>query len=341
MLTDKQYAQIKDELDSCKSPLFFFHDDPDGLCSYLLLYRHLGEGHGIIVKTHPRIDDNWLRKVDEYQPDKVFILDIAVVEQDFIDGCKVPIVWIDHHGPYDRENVKYFNPRSNDRNSSPPVSYICYKAVDEDMWLGMAGCIADMYMPDFADEFRMRYPGLLPEGINAREAQFNSVIGRLARILSFVLKGTSTDAMKFAKLMYKVKTPYEILNKETEAGRKIAERYEQVSREYDVLVKEAKAEAGDDPVLLFIYPPSRNSFTGDLANELVYSFPDKVIIIGREKNGEYKLSLRSDRHNLPSIIEKSLAGLEGFGGGHEHAAGAVVKSEDFPKFLENLKSYAI
>jgi single-stranded DNA-specific DHH superfamily exonuclease len=347
MLTEKQYSQIKEELDGCTNPLYFFHDDPDGLCSFLLLYRQIGEGHGIVVKTHPNIDSKFLKKLEEYGPDKIFVVDIAMIEQDFIDAANkanAPIVWIDHHGPYSRENVKYFNPRANEQGSAPPASYLCYKAVleEKDLWIAMAGCIGDMYMPEFADEFRKQYPGLLPEGMaDARQAQFNSELGKLSKILSFVLKGNSKDAMTYVKTLTRVKSPLEILYQETAQGKFIYKRYEEVNKEYEQLLQEALSKAGDENVLLFLYPPSSMSFTGDLANELVYRFPDKVIIIGREKSGDVKLSLRSDKYHLPELIEKSLIGLQGTGGGHEHAAGAVVKAEDFPKFMENLKNWLV
>ncbi|MCH7534910.1 MAG: hypothetical protein IH948_04060, partial [Bacteroidetes bacterium] len=110
-LTPEQYRQIKDELDNCKNPLYFFDDDPDGLSAFLLFYRYKKEGHGIVVKTHPKLDIRSIPKVQEYDPDKIFVLDVARLEQDFIDNAKKPVVWIDHHGPYERENVKYFNPR--------------------------------------------------------------------------------------------------------------------------------------------------------------------------------------------------------------------------------------
>ena len=77
MLTKKQYLQIKEELDNCKNPLFFFDDDPDGLASFLLLYRYLREGHGIIVKTHPKLTDKFVPKIEEYSADKVFVLDAS------------------------------------------------------------------------------------------------------------------------------------------------------------------------------------------------------------------------------------------------------------------------
>ena len=91
-LTDEQVKQIKEELDNCKNPLFFFHDDPDGLCSFLQFYRYKKEGNGVIVKrATPQVDEQFLPKVKEYSPDKIFILDLAVVDQGFIDGVKVLI----------------------------------------------------------------------------------------------------------------------------------------------------------------------------------------------------------------------------------------------------------
>ena len=108
-LSKKQVAELREHLDNCKNPLFFFDDDQDGLSAFLLLYRYKREGHGIVVKTSSKLGTVFSNKVKEYNPDKVFILDIAEVAQEFIDAIKVPVVWVDHHGPFQRENVKYFN----------------------------------------------------------------------------------------------------------------------------------------------------------------------------------------------------------------------------------------
>ena len=37
------------------------------------------------------------------------------------------------------------------------------------------------------------------------------------------------------------------------------------------------------------------------------------------------------------MLENALKGVEGYGGGHEHACGAVVKAEDFSQFVKNLE----
>ena len=83
-LTKEQIAEIREELSKSVNPLFFFDDDADGVCSYLLLKKYIKEGNGVIVKSVPKIDKSFLNRIVEYNADKVFILDIAIVEQDFI-----------------------------------------------------------------------------------------------------------------------------------------------------------------------------------------------------------------------------------------------------------------
>ena len=338
MLPKKQIEEIKEELDNCKNPLYFFHDDPDGLCSFLLLYRYKREGHGIIVKrATPQIDEQFIPKVNMYNPDKIFILDLAVVEQEFIDKAKVPIIWIDHHEPLKLDKIKIFNPRINNKNDTTPVTNICYEVVKQDLWIAMCGCVGDWFMPDFFDEFKQKYPDLLRDNLkDPGDVLFTTKLGKLTKILSFVLKGKTDDAMKCAKILTRIDSPYEIINKETERGSYIYKKFEKINLEYDKLLEEALKIKTNEKLYVYSYSGSRISFTGDLANELLYHFPDKTIIVAREKYDEMKMSLRSPK-KLPAIINKALEGLEGYGGGHEYACGACVKKKDFKEFLERIR----
>src|SRR3989344_3878922 len=153
-LSKTQIAQIRDNLDNCKKPLFFFDDDQDGLCSFLQLYRYKKEGKGIIVKTTPKLGTIFVNKVQEFQPDKIFILDLAVVDQDFLDEMKVPVIWIDHHGPFNRDNVKYFNPRISSWEDNHPTSFMCHQVVEQDLWIATVGCVADWFIPPFINDFK-------------------------------------------------------------------------------------------------------------------------------------------------------------------------------------------
>jgi single-stranded DNA-specific DHH superfamily exonuclease len=343
MLTEKEVEQLRDELATAKRPLFFFHDDPDGLASFLLLYRMANEGKGVIVKASPRLAGNiFSSKVDEYGADKVFVLDLAIVEQEFIDSVKVPVIWIDHHAPLQRENVKYFNPKT--RGQGTPVAYLCWQVSQKDLWIAMAGCVGDWFMPgaEIVEKFRKEYPDLLPAEIKKPEdALFNSKLGLLVKILSFNLKGSTGDTLKSVKILTRIENPNEILNRETPRGKLIFKSYEKVNDDYEKLRSLAlKAETKEkkDRLLMFTYTEDRLSLTKDLANELLYRFPDKVILLGREKSGEVRCSLRSGtKIKLLEGLTRALIGIEGYGGGHEHACGAAIKKHDFKRFVENLR----
>ena len=338
MLTEKDYEKIREELKNCTKPIFFFHDDPDGLASFLLLYRYIREGKGVVVKTYPRIDNKFIKKVEEYGADKVFILDIALVEQEFVDKVNLPIIWIDHHTPLEIDGVKYFNPRA-ENNDNVPVSYLCYKVVKKDLWISAVGVIGDWFLPDFIDEFRKKYPDLLPQDINdPGDILFNTKLGQLSRLFSFVLKGKTQDAMKCVKILTRIKTPYEILEQKTTAGKYLYKKYEKIKKEYDNILNDILNNVKNEKILVYTYTAKKMSFTGDLSNELLYRFPNKAILIGREKSGEVKCSLRSNSEiKLSKILEKALTGIDGYGGGHEYACGACVKTHDFKRFVNNLK----
>jgi len=338
MLTNKQLQQIKEELDNSQNPLFFFDDDPDGLCSFLLLYRYKMEGHGFVVKTHPKLDARSAPKIEQYDADKAFVLDIAKLEQDFIDASKVPVIWVDHHGPYERNNVKYFNPRIIKKDANIPTTYLCYKVVEQDLWIAMVGCIADYYLPDFLNEFKKKYPDLLNDKKTVGDLYFKSKVGTLIKIFSFSLKGKTSEVMKNIKILTRIESPYEILNQETAKGKFIFQRYEKINKLYIDLLDSAVKTAGKEKLLVFIYSEDKMSFTGDLANELLYRFPDRIIMVGRKKDDDVRISLRSKNILLPPILEKSLAGLEGYGGGHEYACGANVKESHFKEFIERIKN---
>lgn len=339
-LSKKEFEEIRKELDECKRPLFFFHDDPDGLASFLLFYRYCNKGYGVIIKSDPKIDDKFLRKVEEYMPDKIFVLDIAIMEQSFADKAGVPIVWIDHHQPLKISGPKYFNPRVNNIDDNHPIAYVCYQVTKKDLWIAMTGCIGDWFLPDFSHEFSKKYPDLLSKVKTADDAMFNSRLGDLVSVFSFVLKGRMKEVMQCVKILTRTKDPYEILEQKTPQGKFVYRKYAKINENYQRLLMQALSQKQEQGIFVFIYTHTQISLTKDLANELLFRNPDKLIFVGRERSDEVKLSLRARDIELPALVEKSLKGLKGYGGGHEHACGVTISKKDFKKFMKRFRKFA-
>lgn len=338
MIPKEQIQQIKEILDNSTNPLFLFDDDPDGICSFLLLKRYSDKGKGVIIKSSPKLTDLYLRKIDEYRPDVVFVLDKPIIDQDFIDQVNVPLIWIDHHEPIKRDGVKYFNPRIENKDDRTPVTHWCYQVTKKDLWIAGVGVIADWFIPSFFEELKKEYPDLLTNKTdNPGEIIFDTEMGKLIRLFSFLTKGRTSDVNKNLHILSKINSPYELLKQETPKAKYLYKRADKISKQYKSLLEKALQTKTDDEILLFIYPSSTNSFTGELSNELIYRFPDKLVIIGREKDDDIRFSLRSTNILIPPILKKVFQQIPGYGGGHEHACGSSIEKTYLNQFIELIK----
>jgi len=341
MLNSKQFDEIRKELLDAERPLFLFHDDPDGLTSFLLLYKMVERGSGMMVKAVPKVDERFVTTAKQPEYDKIFIMHVAMVEQSFVDSVKKPIIWIDHHQPLKLKNVKYFNPRSSNIKDNHPASYLCYKVSQrkEDLWIAMTGIVGDWFIPEFANEFAEKYPDLWSSNVKKPDdALFETRLGTLIKIFNFSLKGTTSDAIKCIKILTRIDSPYEILDQTTPSGKYLYKKYEKINEAYETVYKEAKKAVTKEKFVIHTYR-GKQSFSGEISNELIHFYPNKVVVVGRIKDGEVRMSLRGSGKNiiLPRLQE-ALKGVDGYGGGHEYACGAAVKKEDFDKFVEQFKN---
>ena len=202
----------------------------------------------------------------------------------------------------------------------------------------MLGIIGDWHIPEFINDFKKDYSDLLPKTYkDPGDIYFNSRLGDLIKIITFALKGSTTEVKKTISILLKIESPYDILNQATANGKYIFKRADRLQKEYDTLLEKAKKTKIKDDILLFLYPLTKTSFTSIFSNEISYLFPDKFVIIGRETSGEVKISLRSQKYKVRDIFEKAMVNIEGHGGGHLHACGAHIKKKDFNLFISNIK----
>ena len=335
MLTKKQITFLREELATAKNPLFFYDSDGDGLASFLLLYRINKEGKGYRVTTSSSLNESFMRRVEEWNPDKIFILDIPNVDQEFLDKAKRPVFWIDHHKPQERQKVHYYNPRIKNPDAYIPTSRMCYQVSDQDLWLATAGSLADWHMPSFISKFIKKHKYFLNKKKDLPNTVFKSKVGMLVKLLFFIQKGPSKEVTKAVKVLTRINSPEEIFNEETSQGKFIHRRFIEVNKRYEDLFKEAKKSVTRSKLILFYYNEQKWSFTANLANELMARHQSKYIIIARLKSGSYKCSLRGK--NVATVLEQALQGVSGHGGGHPDACGAVVDEQDWDVFLKEFK----
>jgi single-stranded DNA-specific DHH superfamily exonuclease len=343
MLTQEQISEIREHLEKAQNPLFFFDNDNDGLCSFLLLRRFLGRGKGVAIKSFPDLNANYYKRVKELNPDYIFILDKPLVSDGFfekIQEANIPVVWIDHHqvdetsGGCKFDWVNYYNPYLNDKTNEP-VAYLSYKIADkkEDLWLAVIGCVSDALIPDFYDEFLERYPELgKKDPKSAFDVFYNSEIGRIAQILDFSLKDTTTNVVNMLKFMVKAKGPMDILEENLQT-KQILKRYNEINSKFDALIEKARECVGEK--MVYFQYGGQFSLSAHVANKLSYEFFGKVIVVVY-LNGDFaNVSLRG--RNIRPLTLKAIEGIEGAsGGGHEHATGAKMTVDQLPEFKKRI-----
>ncbi|MFH1365255.1 MAG: DHHA1 domain-containing protein [archaeon] len=338
MLTKKQVQEIKEHLEKAQNPLFFFDNDPDGLCSFLLLQRYIGRGKGVPIRSFPALDESYFRKIKELNPDYIFILDKPVVSSVFfeeIEKINLPVIWIDHH-EIDKSNVpsfvKYYNPLFNSPKTNEPVTALCSQINNrkEDSWIGVVGCISDNFIPEFYGEFMKQYPDL---GINSKKAFdifYKSRVGKIAKLFLFALKDRTTNVISMIKFLMIVKSPYDVLE-ENSKNKKMHERFEELEKKYRNLFNKALLEKDLEEDVLFFKYGGETSISSDLSNELVYLFPEKFVIVMYEKDDKLTMAIRGE--NVRDVAMKVIPLIEGAtGGGHENAVGVRINAKDLEEF---------
>lgn len=343
MISKKQISEIREHLENAQNPVFFFDNDQDGLCSFLLLQRAIGRGRGVPIKTFPEMDKGYFRKVREFGADCIFILDKPMISDEFFEEVEknnIPVVWIDHHDIPERsvpKFVNFYNSFSSSNNFGVPVTAICYEISrrKEDSWLGIVGCVADHYLPNFYSDFLNEFPEMGIKTEDAFEVLYDSEIGKVARMLGFGLKDRLTNVIHMIRFLMDARGPHDVLQ-ESKKNKAMHARFNFLFPKYEKVLKKAMSVGGKSNKLLFFEYSGEFSISSDLANELIYRFPKKYVVVAYLTGGKINISARGP--NVKKIILDVIAEFENSsGGGHTDAVGAVIQKNDLEVFRERLK----
>jgi len=340
MLTLDQLEQIRQQLETSQNPLFFYDNDVDGLCSFLILRRALDRGKGVAIKSFPDLKVQYTKKVDELNPDAIIILDKAELSKEFasyVEEKNIPIIWIDHHETKTAKETVQKTSYFTSYPSAEPVSYIVQKIFNrpQDIWLAIIGCIGDVYLPSFAEKFAEENPDLLTQNIDAFTVLQTTTIGKIARMLNFGLMDTTTNILNLTKYLFKATTPYDLLE-ENNYTRQFHKRANQLEEFFQKQIQKAESQIDENSPLVFFTYSGNTSMSSEISNRLAFNHKDKLIIVAFLRPEKANISIRGK--NALKITETAIEGILGAtGGGHEEATGAMVPISDFGRFKDNIK----
>ena len=352
--------KIIDAMKVAKNPLFFFHDDADGICSFLSLYHYMREGKGICVKSKCCVDMRFSSVLKQYDPDYIFVLDLAQMDQEFIDlalSMKKKIIWIDHHDLHDISDFVYYNPKLDCQDINYPASYVCFKIVSqilesEDknykvtdlykklLWIATAGTVSDWFVPDFISEFISTYPKIVTKDtFYPPEIIFDTPLSKIIQFFNFALKGSTMQVNANIREIMTIKDIDEIFLGEDKGIKKILRNIKPFVVGYDRLLDKFIGELENFKEKIFFseYVADMISLTSAVSNELLYRYPDKVLIIARLNAGSLKGSIRSEGIPIRDVLLETLEDISGYGGGHEVACGFCIDAGEKDKFISLFK----
>jgi len=339
MLNKSQLEEIRNQLEASQNPLFFYDNDVDGLCSFLILRRSLDRGKGVAIKSFPDLKAQYTHKVEELNPDLIVILDKAELDPEFANHAEekgIPILWIDHHKTKTPKETVDKTSYYTTFPEAEPVSYITQKIFNrpKDIWLSLIGCIGDVYMPDFAEQFSKENPDLLPSTENAFTALQTTTLGKIARKLNFGLMDTTTNILKLIKYLFKATTPYDLLE-ENEETKQFHKRSNQLEEFYQKQIEKAESHFNPESKLLFFAYSGNTSMSSEISNRLAFNHKDKLIVTAFLRPEKANISVRGhDALKITKAATKDILGATG--GGHPEATGAMVPISDFQTFKSNI-----
>jgi single-stranded DNA-specific DHH superfamily exonuclease len=342
MLTKKEVKSLQEHLKKAKNPIFFFDNDPDGLCSFVILKRYLGRGMGIVLrktKSSPaELNKDYFKKVEENNADYIFVLDKPVIEQEFIDLAEeknIPLVHLDHHNVPHPKYKNYYNP-FHSAGTIEPTCYLCYKLAENKEYQGITavGCLTEVYLPDFMQEYGKANKDLVDfDYKSALDILYNTQLGKITMMVSFAMRDDTEhldDMIKFLLSASKI----EDLIIETPQTKEFLERFEKLYAQYKKLIKEAEAVAKGD--IIYLEYHGKSSMIRFTAHELFYRHPQSAVIVVHVNKDFVEVSLRWNKDIVTAIKNTLNIIRDARGGGRGQLAAAYFSADQLPKFKKKI-----
>lgn len=336
---------FKEFLDTEGKRILFYHRDADGVCSSALLLKFF-PSFEFIPRKGPKADKNFINLLVKKDPFLVVFLDLPMDQEketlkklrNKLPSCRFAIV--DHHiieHDMNSKDIVHINPRFKLKNSYIPVSYVIYRLlgsmgldVENYIWIAMTGVIGDhaySECPDMIRECKSRFPELVGKDIaKSKLKQAADMIGSAITYKSY------SGANKVLEILISSEEFEDFISNEL-----IKEWKLKTDKEFKRLMEFFKKQKKEYPKANMIAYELKTDYnlSSAIASEISENNPNKIVFVYKKTNNAWKFSLRYQRGdiNLGEIVKRCLS-KEDSGGGHERAAGGMVK--DIKGFKEKL-----
>ncbi len=324
-----------------------FHGDADGLCSGVNAARVVQLRRGRKPEmffsqgsSEVELTEKSIKKMRKGKINKIILVDLAV-DQNPATIKKAEkfaeLLIIDHHKIYKNLNsrkttmvkAQYVSSREPSKYPAAKLSFDLFSNCEDlsDLeWVTAVGIIGDSGLKHWR-KFIVR------AGRNNKLSL--KKMKELKELISAVEAVDGRKLNSLAKEFYKnIGSPNKILRS----------RFKKYKKNYDAELKRLMkgfkgAEKYPEKQLIYYSFKSKYYIKSALINHISQKFPKKTLILVQDRgNTMLHISARRQdfRVKVNELLEKSLRGLNGSGGGHIPAAGGRVSRKDLGKFKKRL-----
>jgi len=332
-----------------------FHNDADGVCSCVLMNRFLKrkickEADSVIAQPMPPAK-NLLQRIRLSLPSKIIFLDLSIDQDKSIikkleQDCEILI--IDHHQISNNLNSKktvHYNPLFENPSIYQSGSYLTYKICStvlndsdwdkKNLWLAIIGIIGDYYIRDSLDIIKKAeeyYSDIIKN--NDQEALHNSLFGQVSDMIS-AAKACKISCEEIVNIINSMETVHEI-NKQ----QKLVDSYKKVQEDIERIKIDIKSNIDSNKNVLFYEKKSKYNLRSPIATIMSNDYPKKLIVVWEDIKNKIKISARNQNKNI-NVAKTLKSVIKDFkyasAGGHEAAAGASIRKQDWEEFKERLE----
>lgn len=375
MNIEEKILQIRKLIEESKNPVIFFDNDSDGTMSYFQLKNFNSK-----LKGYPfrKVKDEQIELAQRVgkKNDLVLFFDTPQIEEEVFELIKdKTIIWVDHHRGNSQEliekyTITHLNPLNYDEKDTRPSCYWAYKITNmkENLPLVSVGSLADFYLLECIVELNENNTSLFNLLFNIPEKQelldflkelngahqqtkpvvkwivylsYNSTAGVLKMFFDFIYKLDSYKIQDVVKSLEK--KPLTEIIAEIHAGKNYPfDEFALFRKQQKELLKKALKQNEGKKVAYFEHTGD-TSFNRQIIEESLYRLNEVEIMFSaymKEDSDIVSCSFRSKNISVETILKEQLKNVEGKGGGHHLACGAIVSKKDFPRFKKNFLQQA-